>query len=121
MTKEEHIEALKEAKKWETEQITKMDNIKGKLMGYPVLTTFGTTLLFLATVGVKEELYTTILMFFNFIVFNGMAFHYQKKYIIEAKEFGVTKGTSSFGFIFELILGNILGFVLSGMIIVSNT
>ena len=115
MTKEEHIEALKEAKKWETEQTTKMNNIKGKLMFYPIFTTLGITLLFLATVEVKEELYA-ILMFLNFIVFNGMAFHYQNKYIIEAKELGVTKGTSSFGFISGLISGNILGFVLSGMI-----
>lgn len=120
MTKEEQIEALKEAKRWEAEQTARTKNAKDKIMFAPLFITFVITIVFLM-IGVKGNALSSIALFLNFIVFNVLAFYYRGKHLVECKELGVTKGTSTSDFVSVLLFGNLIGAILNGIFILVNS
>lgn len=104
MTKEEQLEMLKEAKKWEKGQESKMKNAREKAIFYPIFHVAIFTIIWLNTIGVKHSTPKAMLLYLlSFLLFNASAIYQQKKYIKEAQELGITKEVS-FG---NLLLHNL--------------
>lgn len=97
MTKEEHVEALKEAKKWEKAQETKMKNARERAIFFPMFHVAIFTIIWISVIGVKHSTPKAMFLYFlSFFLFNVSAIYYQNKYIKEAKELGIEKSTGSF-------------------------
>lgn len=122
MTKEEHIEALKEAKKWEKEQETKMKNAQQKVFFYPMFYVAIFTIFWVSTIGVKHSTPKAMLLYFlSFILFNASAIYHNKQYVKEAKELGLSENVSSFGMFGNAVMFNLITGFIQFLIIVPQT
>lgn len=106
MTKEEQIEALKEAKKWEIEQQNKVGNATGKMVMMPMLIVVVIMIVGIKFLGIKDGVFYSLIYF---VAINVMFFKYSKKALEVSKEIGGGLGVTKFSVGLLGIAMNIIG------------
>lgn len=106
MTKEEQIEALKEAKKWEMEQQNKVSNATSKMIMIPMLIVVVIMIVGIKLLGIKDGVIYSLIYF---VAINIMFFKYSKKALEVSKEIGGGLGVTKLSIGLLGIAMNIIG------------
>lgn len=106
MTKEEQIEALKEAKKWEMEQQNRVGNATGQMVMMPMLIVVVIMIIGIKFLGIKDGV---IYSFIYFIAINVTFFKYSKKAFEVSIEIGGGLGVTKLSVGLLSVAMNIIG------------